>query len=234
MARAASRPTRRASPRSWRSGEPRSHGGRREANIAPQTARCGFPTASPGAPPPPATRSRAPSTRTAARRRSGTRSRTRPGKIDNGDTGDVADDHYHRYREDVDAHGRARRRLVPLLARVAAPAPDGARRAQRGRRSTSTRGLSTRCWSRASSPGSRSITGICRRCCRTAAAGPSATRPSASPSTPRAVHERLHDRVKHWTTLNEPWVSAFLGYADRPPRARAAGRRVARCARRTT
>ncbi|MER5321900.1 GH1 family beta-glucosidase [Streptosporangium roseum] len=30
----------------------------------------------------------------------------------------------------------------------------------------------------------------------------------------RAVHERLGDRVRHWTTLNEPWVSAFLGYGN--------------------
>src|SRR4029450_1956667 len=28
-----------------------------------------------------------------------------------------------------------------------------------------------------------------------------------------AVYERLHDRVRHWTTLNEPWVSAFIGHA---------------------
>ncbi len=27
------------------------------------------------------------------------------------------------------------------------------------------------------------------------------------------VHERLGDRVARWATLNEPWVSAFLGYA---------------------
>ena len=29
-----------------------------------------------------------------------------------------------------------------------------------------------------------------------------------------AVHEALGDRVRHWTTLNEPWCSAFLGYAQ--------------------
>lgn len=28
-----------------------------------------------------------------------------------------------------------------------------------------------------------------------------------------AVHEHLGDRVRTWTTLNEPWCSAFLGYA---------------------
>src|SRR4051812_16186830 len=29
----------------------------------------------------------------------------------------------------------------------------------------------------------------------------------------RVVAERLGDRVEHWATLNEPWCSAFLGYA---------------------
>ncbi len=29
----------------------------------------------------------------------------------------------------------------------------------------------------------------------------------------RLVHDRLGDRVRVWTTLNEPWCSAFLGYA---------------------
>ncbi|MFI9553198.1 GH1 family beta-glucosidase [Nonomuraea endophytica] len=29
-----------------------------------------------------------------------------------------------------------------------------------------------------------------------------------------AVHARLGDRVEHWATLNEPWVSAFLGYGN--------------------
>jgi beta-glucosidase len=29
-----------------------------------------------------------------------------------------------------------------------------------------------------------------------------------------AVHDRLGDRVPTWTTLNEPWCAAFLGYAS--------------------
>ena len=28
------------------------------------------------------------------------------------------------------------------------------------------------------------------------------------------VHDRLGDRVTHWTTLNEPWCSAMLGYVE--------------------
>ena len=62
-----------------------------------------------------------------------------------------------------------------------------------------------------------------------------------------AVHAALGDRVRHWTTLNEPWCSAWLGYgqgehapgrADRRLAARAAhhlllahGRRDPRAAR---
>jgi beta-glucosidase len=30
----------------------------------------------------------------------------------------------------------------------------------------------------------------------------------------KAVHEALGDRVRHWTTVNEPWCAAFLGYAS--------------------
>ena len=29
-----------------------------------------------------------------------------------------------------------------------------------------------------------------------------------------AVHDALGDRVRHWTTLNEPWCSAWLGYGQ--------------------
>ena len=61
-----------------------------------------------------------------------------PGKVSGGDTGDVADDHYHRYAEDVGHDGRHGRRLVPLLARLAAHAARRARRAQPERASTST------------------------------------------------------------------------------------------------
>ena len=39
-----------------------------------------------------------------------------------------------------------------------------------------------------------------------------------------AVHDRLGDRVRLWATMNEPWCSAYLGYALRTTRAGQAGR----------
>ena len=54
-----------------------------------------------GAPPPRPIRSRAPSTKTAAAARSGTPLRTRRARSRISTTGDRANDHYHRYKEDI-------------------------------------------------------------------------------------------------------------------------------------
>ena len=54
-----------------------------------------------GAPQPLPTRSRARSKRTGAAPRSGTSSSVSPGKIEDGTSGDRANEHYHRYKEDV-------------------------------------------------------------------------------------------------------------------------------------
>ena len=47
----------------------------------------------------------------------------------------------------------------------------------------------------------------------------------------RIVGERLGDRVSVWTTLNEPWCSAYLGYGSgvHAPGLRTAPRRSPRC-----
>ncbi len=52
-----------------------------------------------------------------------------PGRVVEGHTGDVACDHYHRYREDVAADGRPRAQVVPVLAVLVA---DPARRQRTG------------------------------------------------------------------------------------------------------
>ena len=178
--------------------------------------------------PPRRTRSRAPPTRTAAARPSGTPSATRPARCRNGDTGDVAADHYHR------------------LAR--GPRPDRRPRASSAYRFSIA-------WPRIQPGGagpvnqagldfySRLVDGLLRarhRAGRHAlplgpAAGAGGRRRLAGPRHRAAVRrlrrrivgEALGDRVHTWTTLNEPWCSAYLGYASgvhAPGRTDAGGR----------
>ena len=87
----------------------------------------------------------------------------RPGAVAGGDTGDVACDHYHRWREDLDLMAALGVESLPLLDRLAARAARRPRRAEPRRASTSTGGWSRACASAASSRSRRSTTGTCRR-----------------------------------------------------------------------
>ena len=76
--------------------------------------------------PPPASRSKAQPRKMVADQASGTSTVTN-GEIKNHDTGDVACDHYHRYREDVALMKIAGRPGLPVLGCVAARIAEGAR-----------------------------------------------------------------------------------------------------------
>ncbi len=113
---------------------------------------------------------------------------------------------------------------VALMKRLAC-SPTGSRSRGRGSSRTAagrptrragvlTTGSSTSCSAPGSSPSSRSTTGTCRRSSRTRAAGRRARPPRRSGPYASAVAEALGDRVHTWTTLNEPWCSAYLGYAS--------------------
>jgi beta-glucosidase len=151
-----------------------------------------------------------------------------PGAVDNGDTGDVACDHYHRYREDV-----------ALMADLGLPVY---------RFSTA--------WPRiqpgGEGPGSqaglafydRLVDALLERGIRPMLTlyhwdlpqelqnrGGWAVRETAErfAEYTAITAGRLGDRVDLWTTLNEPWCSAFLGYASgyHAPGERDAGRAIA-------
>jgi len=137
----------------------------------------------------------------------------RPGTIDNGDTGDVACDHYHRWREDLDlvaGLGLASYRFSVSWSRVM---PDG--------RSVNQAGLDFY---------KRLVDGLLERGVRPLMTLYHWDLPQALDEgegggwlsrdvTDRFVDyalvlgKELGDRVPEVTTLNEPWCSAYLGYA---------------------
>ena len=134
-----------------------------------------------------------------------------PGAVVDGDTGDVACEHYHRYAADValmTSLGMQSYRFSTSWARVC---PDGG--------PVNAKGLDFY---------ERLVDSLLESGHRTVAdALPLG--PAAGPRGPRrvddrarrvdrfvdyalAVHDRLGDRVRTWTTLNEPFCAAFLGY----------------------
>jgi beta-glucosidase len=136
-----------------------------------------------------------------------------PGRVFQGHTGEVACDHYHRYRHDV----ALMRELNVGTYRFSLSWP---RIVPSGSGPTNTRGLDFY---------DRLVDTLLE-----AGINPMATLyhwdlPQALEDrggwTNRetvhrfveyasVVHARLGDRVRTWTTLNEPWCSAFLGYAS--------------------
>jgi beta-glucosidase len=98
-----------------------------------------------------------------------------PGNIRDGSTGDVANDHYHRYQDDValmKSIGATAYRFSIAWPRIF---PDGTGQPnQKGLDSTTV--WSTSCSPRLSSRSRRCITGTCPRCCRTSTAAGSPRR----------------------------------------------------------
>ncbi len=133
-----------------------------------------------------------------------------PGAVRNGETGDVACDHYHRYADDVRLMGELGLQAYRFSTSWARVRPDG---------------------------GAVNLAGLAfydRLVDELLAGGivpwltlyhwdlPQAleekggwtSRDTAERFVEYAlsVHDALGDRVQHWTTLNEPWCSSFLSY----------------------
>ncbi|MGW7363644.1 GH1 family beta-glucosidase [Streptomyces sp. NPDC054841] len=136
-----------------------------------------------------------------------------PGKVENGDTGDVAVDHFHRRAEDV-------RLMADLGVNAYRFSVSWPRVQPTGRGPAVQRGLD---FYRALVDDllEHGITPLLTlyhwdlpQELETAGGWPERDTASRFADYARIVAEALGDRVERWTTLNEPWCSAFLGYGS--------------------
>ncbi|MER5783043.1 GH1 family beta-glucosidase [Streptomyces mobaraensis] len=136
-----------------------------------------------------------------------------PGKVLNGDTGDTATDHYHRYAEDV--------RLMAALGLGAYRFSVSWPRVQpTGSGPASPKGLDfyRRLVDELLAHGIKPVLTLYHwdlpQELETAGGWPARETAYRFADYAGLVARALGDRVECWATLNEPWCSAFLGYAS--------------------
>lgn len=134
-----------------------------------------------------------------------------PGKVFEGQTGDVADDHYHRYREDVALMKSLHMNAYRFSISWPRVLPEG-----RGAVSEVGLGFYDRLVDTLLEAGITPFVTLYHWDLPSALQreGGWAARSTTQYFTDYAqvVAKRLGDRVKHWMTHNEPWVAAFLGH----------------------
>jgi beta-glucosidase len=136
-----------------------------------------------------------------------------PGAILGGDTGDVACDHYHRYRDDV----ALMRELGMGSYRFSLAWP---RLQPHGRGPLHPGGVDfyDRLLDELHAAGVRPWVTLYHwdlpQALEDAGGWPERDTALRFAEYATVVHERFADRIADWTTLNEPWCSAFLGYAS--------------------
>src|SRR5690242_1038991 len=136
-----------------------------------------------------------------------------PGAVAGGDTGDVADDHYHRYREDVALLadlGVTHYRFSLAWPRLQ---PTGRGPLNRAGLDFYQR-LVDELLARDIQPLVTLYHWDLPQALEDAGGWPVRATAERFADYAAAVHDRLKDRIRIWTTLNEPWCSAFLGYAS--------------------
>ena len=136
-----------------------------------------------------------------------------PGKVDNGDTGDVAADHYHRFREDVALMadlGLSAYRFSASWARVV---PQGRGPVNQAGLDFYSR-LVDELLGRGIAPVLTLYHWDLPQALEDLGGWGARDTAYAFADYATALGEVLGDRVATWTTLNEPWCSAFLGYAS--------------------
>ncbi|MET8050952.1 GH1 family beta-glucosidase [Streptosporangium sp. NPDC005286] len=136
-----------------------------------------------------------------------------PGKVAGGDTGDVACDHYFRHADDVSLMSELG--LAAYRFSVAWP-----RVQPHGSGPVNARGLDfySRLVDRLLEAGITPYVTLYHwdlpQALEDAGGWPERDTAYRFAEYAAAVYARLGDRVHNWTTLNEPWVAAFLGYGN--------------------
>jgi beta-glucosidase len=136
-----------------------------------------------------------------------------PGRVQNGDTGDVADDHFHRYREDVGL--LADLGVTHYRFSLAWPRLQPAGRGDLNHEGVDFYSrLVDELLGRGIQPWVTLYHWDLPQVLEDAGGWPVRDTAERFADYAAAVHDRLRDRIRYWTTLNEPWCSAFLGYAN--------------------
>ncbi len=136
-----------------------------------------------------------------------------PGKVHNSDSGAVAADHYHRWEQDVSLMAELGLRAYRLSVAWPRIQPDGSGPAnQRGL--DFYRRLVDRLLQQGIEPWITLYHWDLPQPLEDAGGWPSRELAHRFADYAALVYGALHDRVKHWMTMNEPWCSAFLGYAE--------------------
>ncbi|MFF4651477.1 GH1 family beta-glucosidase [Streptomyces sp. NPDC001380] len=136
-----------------------------------------------------------------------------PGRVRNGDTGDIAADHYHRFRDDVAL--MADLGLDAYRFSVSWPRVQPTGRGPAVERGLDFyRALADELLEKGITPVATLYHWDLPQELEDAGGWPARDTAERFADYTALVAEALGDRIKIWTTFNEPWCSAFLGYGS--------------------
>lgn len=135
----------------------------------------------------------------------------KPGKTRNGETGDVAADHYHRWREDVDLMSELGLQLYRFSMSWTRILPNGTGQINQAGLDFYDR-LVDRLLEKGIEPCPTFFHYDLPVALHDKGGWPARETAKAFGDYAEIVAKRLGDRVNYWITHNEPWVTAVLGY----------------------
>lgn len=135
-----------------------------------------------------------------------------PGKVHAGHTGDVACDHYHRFGEDVALMKSLNLKAYRFSVSWSRVMPDGRTLNPAGLKFYSD--LVDELLAADIIPWLTQYHWDLPQALEDDGGWTNRATAEAFEQYALVLHEALGGRVRHWTTLNEPWCSAFLGYAN--------------------